>query len=163
MPKKRVGDPIRKYQRKSRAARRLAGQSCACGEARPEALVAGSVPTICAACARKRRRQSPLDRHHPAGKANNPATVAIPVNDHRANLSVAQYDWPKDTWKNPLSSPLLAGAACIRGFCDTITYLIDELLLWVARLLEALDEHLKKRLGPKWWLGTEMDQFTPKR
>jgi len=104
-----------------------------------------------------------LDRHHPAGKANNPATVAIPVNGHRADLSVAQYDWPKETWENPLGSPLLAGAASIRGFCDTITYLIDELLLWIARMLEALDEYLKKRLGPEWWRGTKLEQFKPKR
>jgi len=162
MPKKRGGDPIRKYHRKSKAARRLAGQSCACGETQPEALVAGSVPTICAACARKQEGRSPLDHHHPAGKANNPATVAIPVNDHR-NLNVLQYDWPWETWENPRGSPLLAGAASIRGFCDTITYLIDELLLWIARMLEALDEYLKKRLGPEWWRGTKLEQFKPKR
>jgi hypothetical protein len=30
-------------------------------------------------------------------------------------------------------------------------------------MLETLDEHLEKRLGPKWWVGTEMERFAPKR
>lgn len=161
--KKPPRDPISDFQRRSTAARRLAGRSCACGETRPEALISGRKPTICAACARRQASQSPFDDHHPAGKANHPAKVPIPVNDHRADLSVSQYDWPKGTWENPRGSPLLAGAASIRGYYDTNTYLNDQLLLWVARLLEALDETLKDRLGPNWWVGTKLDQFAPKR
>jgi len=162
MPK-RPEDPIRTYQRKSVAARRLAGQSCKCGESRPEALVAGSAPTICAACARKQRGQSPFDWHHPAASANNSAKIRIPVNDHRADLTDAQYDWPKETWENPRGSPLLAGAASIRGYCETNDYLTSELLLRIAKLLEALDESLRERLGPNWWVGTNLEQFAPKR
>lgn len=161
MPK-RPEDPIRNYQRRAVAARRKAGQSCKCGESRPEALIAGSAPTICAACSRKRRGQSVLDAHHPAGSANHRATVPIPVNDHRAILSDAQYDWPRQTWENPSGSPIIAGAACIRGYCETTTYLLDAILLWIVEMLEELDGFLKKRLGPDWWRGTEMEKFMPK-
>jgi hypothetical protein len=163
MKRNRPRDPISYFQRNSKAMRHLVGQLCACGESRPEALVAGSNPTICAACARKRRGQTVLDAHHPAGKANNPARIPIPVNDHRANLSPAQYDWPKDTWENRSHSPLLAGAACVRGFCDTNTYLMEELLLWIATLLEMMDKLLKERLGTDWWHGTDLEQFSPRR
>lgn len=160
MPKK-PDDPIRRCQRKSIAARRMAGRSCRCGESRPEALIAGSRPTICAACRRKRLGHTTLDNHHPAGSANHPAAVPIPVNDHQT-LTDAQYDWPKNTWENRKGSPLLAGAACIRGYYDTNSYLNDQLLLWVARLLEALDETLRERLGPDWWAGTRLEEFSPK-
>jgi hypothetical protein len=163
MSKKSPNDPIQKYQRKAKAVRRIGDQSCKCGENRPEALIAGTVPIICAACERKRLGQSTLDAHHPAGKANHPATVTVPVNDHRAILSNSQYDWPPETWENPRGSPLLAGAASIRGFSETNTYLTNELLIWIARMLEALDECLKKRLGQNWWVGTKLEQFAPKR
>jgi hypothetical protein len=56
---------------------------------------------------------------------NNPITVPIPVNDHAAVLTEAQYEWPMETWENPDGSPLRAGAASIRGFCDTAEYLAN--------------------------------------
>lgn len=60
-----------------------------------------------------------MDDHHVFGKANDPTTiVTVPANDHRAELSVAQQDWPKKTPENPDGSPLLAAAARIRGFVD---------------------------------------------
>lgn len=155
---KRPEDPIRNYQRTSIAAGRKAGQSCKCGEARPQALI-----TICAECLRKLTGKSVFDAHHPAGKANHPSTIKVPANEHRAILSDAQYDWPKDTWENRDGSPLLAGAACIRGYYDTNTYLTDALLLWVARLLEALDKCLRERLGPDWWIGTPLEPFARRR
>ena len=165
MPKKLPQrDPIGAYQRKATAARRVGGhRQCACGEARPEALIAGSNPTTCAACERKRRGQTTVDDHHVAGKANSPVTISAPVNDHRARLSVTQYDWPKQTRDNPDGSPLLAAAACIRGFSDTIYYLIEKLILWVPVMLEMLDAFLVKKLGSKWWANTELEQFKPKR
>jgi len=160
---KRPDDPIRTYRRKSVAKRRMVGKSCKCGESRPEALIATSTPTICARCSRKEQGKSVLDAHHPAGRANHPLKIPVPVNDHRAALSDAQYDWPKETWENRGSSPVLAGAACIRGYYDTNSYLADQLLLWVARLLEALEECLRERLGSNWWEGTALEEFAPKR
>src|SRR5215467_9967630 len=92
-------DPIAAYQRKTAAARRI-GQNaqCICGEKRPEALITGSVPIICAACKRKQEGKATMDDHHAFGEANDSATtIPVPVNDHRAELSVAQQDWPKRT------------------------------------------------------------------
>jgi hypothetical protein len=122
-------DPVRTLQRRAQAARR-AGQNtrCACGETRLEALVIGSKPACCAECRRKKKGQTVMDNHHVAGKANSSVTVSIPVNDHRAVLSVAQYDWPRTTLENPEGCPLLAAAGCIRGFIDILSYLIDRLL-----------------------------------
>src|SRR6516165_2124515 len=146
MKKKLPRDPIGNYQRNSQASRRLGGQSCACGETRPEALIAGRVPPICWACARKQRSQLRFDWHHPAGEANHPSKIPIPVNDHRAELSPAQYDWPTETLENPDRSPLLAAAACIRGFRDYVVYLIDRVLLWIPDMLEKAAEYLVEKL-----------------
>lgn len=104
-----------------------------------------------------------MDNHHFAGEANNPVTIPVPVNDHRARLSVDQMDWPKSTLKNPQGSPLLAAAGCVRGFIDVIHYLIEKGLLWIADMLEVLDELQVKKLGPQWWIDTELEQFCPKR
>ena len=157
-------DPAAAHGRKVRAARRIGrNKRCSCGESRPEALVRASEPTICNACEGKRRGRTTFDDHHVAGKANSPVTIQVPVNDHRARLSIAQYDWPKRTLENPDGSPLLAAAACIRGFVDTIFYLIDKLLLWIPEMLEVLDRFLAEKLGPKWWCGTPLEQFAPKR
>jgi len=165
MPKKPPQrDPIGAYQRKTTAGRRVGGNKrCSCGESRPEALVRASEPTMCTECVRRKKGKSTQDNHHPAGKANNPTTTPIPANDHRAELTPAQYDWPKRTLENSDGSPLLAAAACIRGFVDTIFYLIDKLLLWIPEMLEVLDRFLAEKLGPKWWCGTPLEQFAPKR
>jgi hypothetical protein len=85
------------------------------------------------------------------------------VNDHRAHLSVAQADWPKATLINAQGSPLLAAAASVRGFVDSIFYLIERGLLWIADMLEKLDEFLLKELGPRWWHETDIEQFAPKK
>ena len=157
-------DPIPAYQRRAGAARRVGAKSqCACGEKRPEALIAGIHPTICAACDRKRRGQTTVDVHHVGGKANSSVTIQVSVNDHRARLSVAQDDWPKETRENPDGSPLLAAAACTRGYVDTNDYLSEELLLRNPEMLEVLDAFLVEKLGPKWWIGTDLERFSPKR
>jgi hypothetical protein len=160
--KPRRRDPIAAQVRSDTAARRVGGGGCACGESRPEALITGSTPIICAECQRKKRGQTTLDDHHVAGEPNRKETILVPANDHRAQLSVDQYDWPKQTRENPEGSPLLAAAGSIRGFVDTIVYLIEKLVLWAADLLEQLDAYLAKKLGSRWWVGTELEQFAPK-
>ncbi len=157
-------DPIRKHARKNASTRRVGVKAkCACGEARPEALIPGSIPKVCGECQRRQRGQTTVDSHHFAGKSNSPITVPIPVNDHRAELSVAQMDWPKGTQENPERSPLIAAAACVRGFIDTVLYLIKQSLLWVADMLEKLDAFVTDKLGPNWWIGTSIEQFQPKK
>src|ERR1041384_3256100 len=121
-------DPIRMHQRRATASRRVGeGAQCACGERRPHALIAGSITVICAQCQRRNRGQNIMDNHHIAGAANSPITIPVPVNDHRAELSAAQYDWPKATLENPEANPLLKIAACFRGFTDTLAYLLTTL------------------------------------
>jgi hypothetical protein len=72
-------------------------------------------------------------------------------------------DWPKATLINAQGSPLLAGAACVRGLIDNILYLVEQGLLWIAEMLETLDELLLKELGPRWWRETDIEQFAPKK
>lgn len=159
-----IRDPIAAYQREAIAERRVGeGAQCACGESRAEALIPGSDPVICAACDRKKNGKTTLDEHHVAGKSNSPVTILVPVNDHRARLSVDQYDWPKETLENPDGSPLLRAAASIRGFVDVLLYLIDKFILWIPEMLEALDAFLVKTRGPKYWVGTELEKYAPKR
>ena len=152
------------HRRQVVAARRVgAGVRCTCGEDRPEALIAGSKPIICVACERAAKGRKTTDDHHLAGRANNSTTVSVPVNDHRAILSVAQMEWPKSTLQNRDGSPLLAGAACLRGCVDTTVYVIERSLPWLAEMLEKLDQLLSTKLGPRWWANTEIEQFVPKK
>lgn len=150
------------YVRKVIATRRVGGRKCACGESRPGALVPSSEPLVCAACQRKSEGRPIYDEHHPAGKANDPTTTPIPVNDHRADLNVRQYDWPKTTLENPDGSPLLAAAGRNRGYTETNGYLVNAMLRQNTEVLEVLNAYLVKRLGAKWWVGTELEQFAPK-
>jgi hypothetical protein len=164
MPKKLPPrDPGAAYRRKAVAKRRVGiGTRCACGEERSEALITGTKPSLCAACKRIKSGHPITDKHHFAGRANNPTTIPVPVNDHRACLGPAQEDWPKLTLKNPLGSPLLAGAACVRGFVDTVLYLMEKGLIWIAEMLEKLDDLLMRKLGSRWWLNSEIEQYAPK-
>jgi hypothetical protein len=103
------------------------------------------------------------DNHHFAGKANSAVTVELPANDHVAELNVAQRNWPKQTLENPGGSPLLAAAGCIHGFIDTILHLIKQGLHWVVEMLEKADAFLVETLGPRWWMGTPLEKYAPKR
>jgi hypothetical protein len=165
MPKKQPQrDPIATHRRTSVAAQRIGiNAKCTCGESRPQALVVGTTPIVCFACKRKKQGRSITDNHHPAGKANNPVTIPIAVNDHRAVLSPAQYEWPKSTLENSHGSPLISAAAGIRGFRDTALYLIEVLLCGTPDFLEELDQFLTDKLGARWWTHTELDRFSPKR
>jgi hypothetical protein len=146
-PSKYQKDPIKTFQRKSKAARRTGiNNRCACGEARVEALIRNT--GICAECQRRRKGQKIMDRHHVAGKANSPITVAVRANDHRAVLSDAQHNWPKQTIENQAGCPLLASAGCVRGFIDTLLYMVETLLRWTAEMLEALSAFMLERHGP---------------
>jgi hypothetical protein len=163
IPKLRQGDPEGAYMRKTIAQRSVGlNTKCACGEARPEALIREKKRVICHECKRRERGMKTKDDHHAFGKANNPATISIPVNDHRAELNTAQQDWPKKTLENPDGSPLLAAAASVRGFIDTVLYLIEKGLHWIAEMLEKADAFLTEKFGKKWWVGTELEKFAPK-
>jgi hypothetical protein len=104
-----------------------------------------------------------MDRHHPAGKANNPNTISVLVNDHWAELNEAQEHWPKDTLENPDGDPVLALAANARAILDMITYLVKKFLSWIPEALESLARFLLETLGRRWWIGTPLERFAPKR
>jgi hypothetical protein len=155
-------DPEAACIRKATSSRRAGvGAKCACGETRPGALIKNSKPKTCHECRRKAENKSTTDGHHPFGKANSPITVDAPTNDHCADLNEAQRDWPKDVLENPDGSPLRAAAGCVLGFIDTVVYLIDKGLRWVADILVALDEYLKMQWGKKYWIGTPLEPFAP--
>jgi hypothetical protein len=141
-------DPIRVHQRKVTAERCVGvGAKCAaCGETRPEALIRGSDPKICAEFQRRGRGHKTVDFHHFAKSANNPLTVPAPTNDHRADLTVAQDVWPKETRDNPDGSSLLAAAGCIRGFVDWVVYLIQKGVLCLQKCL--------RHSTSSWWINT---------
>jgi len=63
----------------------------------------------------------------------------------------------------PRRKPTAGRCACLRGCKDTIVYLIEDGLLWLADMLEKLDEIQVKKLGPRWWVNTEIEQFAPKK
>jgi len=154
-------DPERAHVRARVAARRVGARACVCTETRPEALLPETV--WCAACQRRHQGHSVTDRHHYAAAANDPTTLVVPVNDHRADLTTMQLDWPQRTRDNPDGSPALAGAAVVRGFIDTVVYLIKRGLLWVAETLEALDAALVKLLGSTWWKKAGLPTMVPAR
>jgi hypothetical protein len=157
-------DPEGAYVRRVVAERSVGvNAKCACGENRPEALIRRSKPIMCRECKRKKEGKMTVDNHHFGAKANSPIKIPVPTNDHCAELNAAQFDWPKETRENPNGSPLLAAAACIRGFIDYILYLIEKGLRWVADMLEAADTYLGRQLGSKWWVGTELEKFAPKQ
>jgi hypothetical protein len=156
-------NPRAAYRRRVVAARRFAiGTKCMCGESRSEALVPGTKQTICYKCDRKLRKRKTRENHHLFGESNSPFTMSVPVNDHRASLSTAQYDWPRKTLENKNRSTSLAGAAFIRGFTDIVVYLLDEVLIPIAEMLELLDTILEKKLGKKYWKKTKLKAFEPK-
>lgn len=145
-------DPIRVSTRRAIARRRVGqGRTCECGESRPEALITTSEPLICFECRRRKKGLSTQDGHHSAGRANCDKTTLVPVNDHRAILSTAQYEWPKRTLRNPERSPLLSIAAKARGTGDHLRYLSRDVLPGSPEFLEQLDQILTRRFGREWW------------
>lgn len=155
-------DPEAACIRKATSARRAGvGARCACGETRPGALIKNSKPKTCHECRRKAEGKTTRDNHHAFAEVNSPITVNIPVNDHRAELNGAQYDWPKKVRENPDGSPLIAAAGCVLGFIDMVVYLIEKGLRFVADLLVAADEYMTAERGRKWWVGTPLENLAP--
>jgi hypothetical protein len=154
-------DPRAALRREIRATRRTGkGRKCSkCRDTR--ALIPDSDPLVCAECDRGLHGQSKRDNHHIAGRNNSSITISVPTNDHRAELSTAQHDWPRKTLENPDRSPLLAAAAHIRGFRDFVFYFVEKFLPWIAEMLELLDIVLEKKLGRKWWKRTKLKSFEP--
>lgn len=169
MPRRRPRDPMAADARAFVAQRRAAGRACqTCRfirptdpiERRPEALYLDQSPLLCAECRRIASGHSALDNNHVAGRRNSDVTVPTPANDHRAILSVDQYDW-NEALRNAEGSPLLAGAAALYGTADTYNYLIEKHIDPSAQMLEALDAYLRKKLGERWWEDADLGDWKP--
>ncbi len=148
----RERDSAAAWRRRTRAQRRAGvGAACAsCGEGRPFALIYGRVPPCCYACDRVAHGRPPWDDDHPFGQNNADLTVRVPVNDHRAVLSVAQYQWPPETLQNPDGDPFLASAARYRGLYNLLQYVLGDCLKEAERL-EQLSARMRRKYGAQWW------------
>ena len=112
----RERDPIGAWLRNSRAQRRVGrAAACACGEARPFALITGYVPPCCFRCERLAHGREPYEGNHVFGKRNSALTIRYPVNDHRAVFSVKQYRWPPEALENPDGTSPCRGSALSRS------------------------------------------------
>jgi len=158
-------DPLAAWVRQARARRRVGVDArCGCGESREYRLIKGREPPTCFACDRIAQGREAFEVQHVFGQNNGPETLLVPINDHRAVLSVEQYAWPPKTLRNPNGSPLLRAAGYLRGLSETIRYLLDQ-CEWIADFLERLDTMLEKRLGRFWWRRSAVSEFavTPKK
>ncbi len=155
-------DELKREARKEEAYERLGTRHprCEhCGEADPAALHGVHPDVTCYECSARQAGRSPSERHHPAGRRNNQATVPIPGNDHRV-LSDAQRGWPERTLRNPDGSPLLAAAAAIRGWLDVLWLIVQRTVGHVPALLELLDERLRAEYGDRWWEELRLEGAT---
>ena len=121
-----------------------------CGENDPVTLTGREPNIICYECQAKASKRSPIERHHPSGRNNDPFTIPILGNEHRI-LSDFQKDWPLETLRNPNGSPLRKTAAMIRGFLDVLRLLIERIFGWIPDFLETLDAKLIEFFGAFWW------------
>jgi len=138
-------DPIRSHVRKTIAARRVGKDArCSCGETRPEALITGSKPVICAACQRRKQGLTVIDLHHVAGRKNSAIVAPVNINDHRAVLSAAQFDWPKLDAKNRSARELIEASQSLWGVINYIEYLLTRLLRPRAEQLESLAQEVNR-------------------
>jgi hypothetical protein len=120
-----------------------------CDEICPFMLTGADPEIYCYEHELLRLGRSWLERHHPPGRHNHPASFATPGNDHRV-LSEFQLCWPRETLRNPDGSPLLQAAALVRGYLDLL-YLVMLLTVPVPVLLEQLDAFLRERIDGRWW------------
>ena len=141
-------DPVKAWARTMRAQRR-AGEEWACSsckEDRPHAKFA----EVCFECERLARGREPLEDHHVFGRANGKALLRVPVNDHRAELSVAQYSWPPDTLSNPRDCLLREAAARLRGRADLLKYMIEDSIACAERLERQCATQCQHKHGGKY-------------
>jgi len=152
----RSDDARRKARREQHLQRLASGRDpqCArCRESEPAALVVDGGEVLCYECQAEQNGRSVIERHHIAGRHNDPATVALPGNAHRL-LSDEQRAWPVETLRNPTASPLRQIAAWIRGWLDLLRVVAVRLTPFPV-FLERLDDDLTARDGEGWWRRLE--------
>jgi hypothetical protein len=123
-----------------------------CGETELRVLQQ-TISIRCAECRLAAAGKPTTERHHPAGRHNDDFAALLPANPH-AVLSDAQYDWPRETLRNPDRDPLRTLAAWLRFFADTFRYLSEVAHTW-ATDLETYAIYLSKTAGPQWWVAAK--------
>ena len=91
---------------------------------------------------------SPLENHHPEGRANNPETIKIPANIH-AVLTAKQTQWPEDL-RHPSKDPLIQIDRRLLVMQDFIEYFLRDLQRDINFLL-ALSLAQQEIHGQGWW------------
>lgn len=123
----------------------------ACGHPDPLALCNVKGIVWCRACLAIEHGRSSVEDHHPAGRANDPDdTLPVGANDHAA-LSAMQHDWPCSLLTNPTGSPLVAIAAKLRAWIDTVVHILVTTLATIPEWLLDLNRWLTHTAGPYWW------------
>jgi hypothetical protein len=146
----RERDPIGAWLRATRAQRRVGrAAACACGEARPFALITGHVPPCCFRCDRIAQGRSPYEDNDVFGRRNSGLKIRYPINDHRAIFSVKQYSWLPGALDNPNGSVLREGIARMHGAYDNVEHMLAENVAYAAKLAQ-LEEQLTTVFGPNW-------------
>lgn len=154
-------DPLGAWVRQQRASRAVGADVCSTcrKENRAFALIRGRKLAICYRCDRVTHGRPPYEDNHIFGKRNSDATLRRPINDHRAVLSVAQYDWPRIVRENLEGSPLVAAAGMRLGAQDEISYILSRDVS--AEILMEADKLLTEIRGPRWWIGTPLEKYAP--
>ncbi len=142
---------VNRAARKAQRQRQFGAQAlCArCGWDQLDALSRLGNEILCYECLCIEKGKATVERHHILGRANDPQTVGIPANLHRA-LSDGQQDWPETVRRNVNRDPLLwiAGLAC--SLRDLLAWLLDH-CDDIIRFLVELAGTLRGRHGATWW------------
>jgi len=144
---------LNRVKRETAKRARLGQQAkCASCGANDLRVLQSATIVLCAECRLLRQSKQATERHHPAGRHNDPAAFGLPANDH-ATLSDAQYDWPPETLRNPHQDPLRRMAAWLRFFIDVFRHLADCAGEW-AEMLESASDRLVAVDGVAWFNQT---------
>ncbi|MGA7248609.1 MAG: hypothetical protein WBW89_12705, partial [Candidatus Cybelea sp.] len=123
--------------------------ACACGEARPYALLPGRTPSRCYRCERLAQGREPYEDNHVFGKRNSPRMIRYPINDHRAIFNVKQLDWTPETLKNVNGDPLLEAMARFHGLDNNVVHMLADCIDFLPKMKLVRDQ-LVAVYGPNW-------------
>ena len=104
------------------------------------------------------KKRSPIEAHHPEGRANSAETVDLPVSVH-AVLSSKQARWPA-ALRSPSNDPLIQIARRKLALRDLLRWYIDASDRdhdWLLALALAQQE----KHGPEWWKKGQVAPLDP--
>lgn len=102
--------------------------------------------------------RSPIEAHHPEGRANSAETVDLPVSVH-AVLSSKQARWPA-ALRSPSNDPLIRIARRVRVLRDFQSWYVsasERDSNWLLALALAQQE----KHGPEWWKNGQVALLDP--